>query len=415
MWTKSINEEAEKRNLFSHEKKILWWKPTSGNSALHKMADLEIVTQLARKNNRIYLMVPASKEKMTLPQKNSKVRIISIRMKSLPFIIPVARSFLLLFYLPICFIAFRLNFIIVEPDVSILSFIPLVILSKLTKTKLILDIRSVPVETFGFLGFMMNFWFTISVMFAKKYFSGITAITELMKAEVSNRFKINQKKIGVWTSGVSTQLFDPSKYNSNEASFKDKLGVSSKFVVFYHGVFSPTRGLKQSIEAIKILKNSYPDIVLYLLGTGPIIPALKTLIQKEKLECNVIIHDPVDQKEVPRFINMCDVAILPLPNNQFWRSQSPLKLLEYLAMEKVVILTDIPAHKSVIGKEKCGLYITSIEPMTIAEAIKYAYINRAHLRSWAETGRKMMIAKYTWQSVASDLNAFLLSVDNTED
>ena len=108
--------------------------------------------------------------------------------------------------------------------------------------------------------------------------------------------------------GFQPTLFDPSNYVANESRFKESLGLSLKFVVFYHGIFSPTRGLKQSIEAMKILKHNYPDVILFLLGTGPITSDLKRLILEEELDSNVIIHDPVDQKEVPLFISMCDVG-----------------------------------------------------------------------------------------------------------
>ena len=400
------------KDALSGKGRILWWKPYLGDNALHKMADLEIIMQLAHGGYLINAIVPAAKEEMTPLCKDARVRIISVRMKPLPLILPAARSVLLYFLLPVYIATFKPNFIITEPDVSILSFVPTVVFSKLRKTKLILDIRSVPVETFGFLGFLMNLWFNVSVLFAKKYFDGITIITSLMKEEVCARFRINPEKVGVWTSGVSTSLFDPSKYISGISEFREKLGLSSKFVVFYHGIFGPTRGLKQSIEAINILRNSHPNITLFLLGDGPIAPDLKRLIQEEKLENNVVIHGPVDQTEVPKFISMCDVAMIPLPNSQFWRHQSPLKLLEYLAMEKVVILTKIPAHTTVVGKSECGLYVSSIEPVKIAQAIEHAYINKSNLKSWGKAGRGIVMEKYTWQKIALSLRLLLTNLSS---
>jgi glycosyltransferase involved in cell wall biosynthesis len=402
------NKKASKTDSLT-KKRILWWKPTSGDTALHKEADFEIIRQLSTRGFFVTVVVPTSKGKIPNLDTNSTIRTIQIRMKSLPFILPVARSILLSFLLPICVAKFQPNFVITEPDVSILSFIPTIVISKIKKIKFVLDIRSVPVETFGFLGFLMNLWFNFSVLLARKYFDGLTAITSLMKAELCRRYKINPQKVGVWTSGVSLGLFNSSKNPSEILELRDKLGLSSKFVVFYHGIFSPTRGLKQSVEAIEKLKHAYPSIALFLLGAGPIVPDLQKLIREGGLEKNVIIHKPVDQGNVPIFIEMCDVAILPLPNNLFWRYQSPLKLLEYLAMKKVVILTKIPAHTSIVGESKSGLYVSSIEPAELASAIEYAYANKSNLASWGKMGR--VIAKeYQWEKVAEDLEDFLLSV-----
>jgi glycosyltransferase involved in cell wall biosynthesis len=108
---------------------------------------------------------------------------------------------------------------------------------------------------------------------------------------------------------------------------------------------------------------------------------------------------------------MCDVGIIPLPDHPYWRFQSPLKLLEYLAMEKVVILTDIPAHRAVIGEAKCGVYISAVNPTKIAGAIEYAYLNKGNLEEWGKMGRKIVKEKYTWEKVAMDLENYLLSID----
>jgi len=192
---------------------------------------------------------------------------------------------------------------------------------------------------------------------------------------------------------------------------KRKLGLTGKFVVFYHGIFTATRGLTETIEAVKILRRKHPNIVFFLLGTGPIVTMLRALIQKEGLQENVIITNPVNQSEVPKFIGMCDIGIVPLPDHPYYRFQSPLKLLEYLAMEKVVILTDIPAHRAVIGEAKCGLYISSVKPMEIAKAIEYVYFNKEKLKEWGKNGREIVKEKFTWKKVARDLENYLLSID----
>jgi glycosyltransferase involved in cell wall biosynthesis len=162
---------------------------------------------------------------------------------------------------------------------------------------------------------------------------------------------------------------------------------------------------------VKISKHRCSNFILFLLGTGPIVSRLKALIQKEDLQDDVIIHDPIDHSEVPKFIGMSDVCIVPLPYHPYWRFQSPLKLLEYLAMEKAVILTDIPAHRAVIGEAKCGIYISSVNPMKIAEAMEYAYFNKGNLEEWGKMGRKIVKEKYTWEKIAMDLENYLLSID----
>ena len=394
----------------SRERKILWVSSIILDVHLHKTSLLGILKHLAERGDNITLIAMRSKNVFT--NENSQVRIISVPLRYVPVVSPVMFAIVIFFLLPVYIINFKPNFIIARPDVSILSLIPGLLFFKLKKIKLILDVRTTPVETVQLRGFLRKLDFVISILVAKKLFDGMTIITPLMKKEICNRFYVNPDKVGVWTDGVSTTLFNPRNYISESMELRRKLGLSGKFVVFYHGAFSDTRGLTETINAMTILKSKYPNVVFFLLGTGPILQMLRTVIHKNDLQNNVVIHSPVDHSEVPKFISMSDVCIVPLPNHPYWRFQCPLKLLEYLAMEKVAILTDIPAHRLIVGKEKCGIYISSIKPIEIAKSILYAYRNKEKLEEWGATGRTIIDEKYSWEKVAKDLESYLLSIDD---
>ena len=242
----------------------------------------------------------------------------------------------------------------------------------------------------------------------------MTIITDLMKKELCESYSINPDNVGVWTSGVSTTLFLPEAYAAESVDLKKRLGLCPRFVVFYHGGFSNNRGLIETVESMRILKRANLPIALFLLGDGPIVDTLKNLIQREALQDMVFIHRPVEYSEVPKYIEMSDVCITPLPCHPYWRSQSPLKLLEYMAMGKTVIVTDIPAHRLIIGRAECGIYMSSIRPPEIARSILYVYHNKDRLQDWGRTGRKIVEEKYTWSKVAEDLENYMLSISRSQ-
>lgn len=397
----------------SHSKRILWINPIMLNDGLHKTDFLEILMALAKRGYNICLVAinPGSSKRKLFHDRDSKIRVISLPLRNAPVITQIMFATLLAFLLPIYIINFKPKFVIARPHLSVLSLMPAFFLSRPKNVEFILDIRSTPVETMGFRGFLQRFWFAPSILMAKRLFKGMTIISPLMRREVSSSFHLDSDKIGIWTSGVSTDLFNPQNCISESIELKRKLGLSGKFVVFYHGVFTATRGLTETLKAVKTLKRQNLEIVFFLLGTGPMTPILKGLIDKEGLQGNAIIHEPVDHREVPKFIGISNVCIIPLPNHPFWRFQSPLKLLEYLAMNKVVIATDIPAHRSIIDEEKCGIYIQSTKPVEIARSIVYAYNNKERLADWGRSGRKIIMKKYSWEKVAKDLEDYLSSID----
>lgn len=371
------------------------------------MSRLEPLIFLSKKGNINYLFATRSKNHF---KHAHDFNLILLPLRYVPLISPVMFLIANIFFLPIFILKNKPDFIILQPDISIISSIFVKLLQKAQNFKLILDVRTTPVEISGIRGFLKKFWYSVSVLIAKKHFEGITTITHPMSHEVCNDFNIDPKKIGVWTSAVNTELFNKTEYFNESLVLKNKLKLDGKFVVFYHGAFSDNRGLKETIAAIELSVDLNPDIVLFLLGDGPSVFSLKKMVSEKSLENNVIIHEPVKHDVVPLFIYFADVCIVPLPDHPYWRCQSPLKLLEYLAMEKPVILTDIPAHRNIVKNKKCGIYISSINPMDIANAIKYSYGNKENLVNWGKIGRTLVDEEYTWNKVISDLENYLESL-----
>jgi glycosyltransferase involved in cell wall biosynthesis len=235
----------------------------------------------------------------------------------------------------------------------------------------------------------------------------MTIITPLMREEICDRFHIDPRFVGVWTSGVSQELFKPDRHILKGTELKRRIGLNGKFLIIYHGVFTSERGLGKLVDSIALLEDKYRTITLFLLGTGPALAELRKSIQEKGIHDRVVIHEPVDLAEVPKYIAMCDAGILTLPDLPIWRYQCPLKLLEYLAMEKVAIVTDLPASREIIGNSKCGIYASSAQPEDIAKAIMYAYDNKEKLGEWGAHGRKVIEERYTWTKVAEDLDRYL--------
>lgn len=126
----------------------------------------------------------------------------------------------------------------------------------------------------------------------------------------------------------------------------------------------------------------------------------------------MILHDSVAYSDVPKYIAMCNVGIVPLPNLPYWRHQCSLKLLEYLTIEKVVIVTDIPANREIVGNGKCGIYISSPNPVEIANSIVHVYQNREKLKKWGTSGREIITKRCNWGKAAEGLENYVLKVNN---
>lgn len=303
--------------------------------------------------------------------------------------------------------------IIVTEYFSIFGSIPFMIYSKLfnKKPRFVLDIRSVPVELKGLLGLMQKLQYDLSILFSKYFAEGITFITQGLADEEIKRFKLQNKPYTVRSSGVNEEFFNPKvRY----PDLKSKLGLKNKFIILHHGILLKNKGIIETVKAISLLKKDYPNIIFFILGKGPAEEEINILIKKYSLQKQVKLLGLIPYKEIPKYINMADIGIHVHPNHQWWNNQSPIKLMEYLSMEKPIILTDIPANVNVVGNAHCGFYIKSHNPKDIKEGIIRAYKNKNKLKSLGKIGRKIILKRYTWNKISGDFEKFLIGVNKNE-
>ena len=92
---------------------------------------------------------------------------------------------------------------------------------------------------------------------------------------------------------------------------------------------------------------------------------------------------------------------MSLPRIEWWEIYSPLKLMEYLAMEKPVIISDIKAHLDVIKKNSdfC-IYFDPEKKKSLDSKIIESHRKLDNLKKNAFMGRELIRKSYTWEHQA---------------
>jgi glycosyltransferase involved in cell wall biosynthesis len=270
-----------------------------------------------------------------------------------------------------------------------------------------LDVRASIGKT-GVSGFVERILYYTAIKLAKRVSDGISVASPALKEELC-AYGINRARVEVITNGVSLDLFDPNKNIAFSRELRKRLNLSEKFIVMYHGSLGTLRGLPQTIEAIASIKPKHPDIIFFVLGRGrkAYEDELKNLVEEKSLKDNVYFHGAVSHELVPKFLAMCDLGIVPLAVYSFPLSSCPLKLLEYLAMAKPVISTDIPFSREIIELGTCGILIPSYKPEHIVAGIEYMYEKRSSLEQMGRIGRAIIENHYSWMEKARDFESFI--------
>jgi glycosyltransferase involved in cell wall biosynthesis len=100
------------------------------------------------------------------------------------------------------------------------------------------------------------------------------------------------------------------------------------------------------------------------------------------------------------------VGILPFQDWHGWNVSSPIKLFEYLACGKPVVVTDIPAHRNVLKDAEFAFWARQSSPEHIAGAIRQAYERRKDFGHMASNARQFVMGEYTWERQAEKLKLF---------
>ena len=295
----------------------------------------------------------------------------------------------------------RPHVLIIDYAINLWAF-PVLLFKKVgnRKTKVILDVRTFPVNVAKYSRSRRFFFF--SLFLARLTCDGITFITPFMREYCWNKVGLAKKKSSTWTSGFSQDIFQPSLY--------PKKRKEGPFEMFYHGGISLDRGVGSLMESCRLLRDRGYPVSLKLIGNVVEKKEIQKLIRDLDLDRECRIYPPVPHEEIPPLIACSDLPVIPLPDFIGWRVSSPIKLMEYMAMGKSVVLTDIEAHRHVADDQPFAFFARTSRPEDIADAVARAYQARDELDGRGKKAREVALEQYTWEHQAVKLLSFMESL-----
>jgi glycosyltransferase involved in cell wall biosynthesis len=268
-----------------------------------------------------------------------------------------------------------------------------------------MDIRTVPVEVHSFRDRVdrLLFW-TLPLTFLKTLPDSFSFITKPLKNSVEAEFKTSFPDCVIWTSGVNTLRF-VTMQAAKRTQPKDT------FILFYHGIITENRGIDLVIKAVAMLDHTIQSNLLFqVVGRGYDETRLKALAQQLGIEDKVQFPGYLPFDKIAGAIKAADCCICPLPNLHDWNVSSPIKVFEYLACAKPIILTPITAHKNIFSEDASYIVWADDDSVdNISCAIRKAYQQRDSLTKKAAEAITFVEKNHDWkvqgEKLANYLNA----------
>jgi len=223
------------------------------------------------------------------------------------------------------------------------------------------------------------------------FFDKIVVSSDYMKKKLNNMGYQNVVRI---YPSVDLEKFRPVSENGN-AFWRRKLNLNQDPVVLYAGNYNPVHGIHDVEMAIPKVIGKIPNAKFVFACRSNFRyqfeerrKFIKRLGQSSYSD-SVFFLETIDS--IKELLITADILLFPMRKVQA-KSAIPIILLEALALEIPIIITDIQPLNEIM-KEKVGLFVPVNDPDSVADAVIKLLKDRNLREEFGKRGR-MLVKKY---------------------
>jgi len=199
----------------------------------------------------------------------------------------------------------------------------------------------------------------------------------------------------VLSNGVDLERFAPGPPDARLL----RLGLAGRFVVGWVGGFRPHHGLQQIEPLARRLREDAPDVVLCLVGTGPL--EAEVAQAARRFPEQVVLAGPAAPAEVPMWLRTFDACVSFAEPGPY--HYDPMKVLESLACGRPLVAARAGDLASRLRDGTDALVVSPGDPRSTAAAIVRLARDR-ELRTTLATGARLAaVREGSWDDRASAL------------
>lgn len=244
-----------------------------------------------------------------------------------------------------------------------------------------------------------RFQYYTQIMNIKKIFKSakhVISLTDSLKKWVTEQYQIPEEKITVIKNGVDNDNFKPQ--NSNRIRYlREKLGNPEK-IVMYAGYFDEVNGLGMILNIIPSILKDNPHITFLFIGQGPYFQQIEKMSKKYP---QIKLLTSVKHESMSLYYQTSDLFIIPRPSTISSELVTPLKLLEAMSTESIVLGSDVGGIKDVVKNGANGYLYKKDNPKSLQNSLIEA-IEKDN-NEIGKNARKTILTEYNWDKSAKKL------------
>jgi len=221
---------------------------------------------------------------------------------------------------------------------------------------------------------------------ALKNASKILVVNKNTEKIMHTFYDVPFEKIEIIPNGVDLQFFKSAKKLPKKIIFSG--------VMYHH------RGLDVLLESLPEVIERFSDVNVVLLGDGPEMEKLQSIVKEKHLENNVEFRGWIDRNNLPDQISDASIAIGPLKRTTVTENALPIKVLEYMASSLPILAISGTLPEDVLIHEKNGYFVK--DSKELGERICKLLDNPELIESMGNKSLEMA-QKFSWKKVVSDI------------
>jgi glycosyltransferase involved in cell wall biosynthesis len=223
---------------------------------------------------------------------------------------------------------------------------------------------------------------------------GVLAISEALIDHLAGR-GIPRDRMSLLPNGIDPEAFRPV---ARSEAVRQRLGLAGRFVVGYVGNLDHRReGIDVLIAALaELRRRDRSDVAVLVVGDGETRPALEAAAARRGVAAACVFTGRVPHDEVAQYYAQMDVFANPRIDEWASRFITPLKPFEAMALERPVLVSDLPALREIVDPPNRGLTAPPGDPDGLADAIARLQDDPELRARIAAAGKAWVLAERTW-------------------
>lgn len=230
----------------------------------------------------------------------------------------------------------------------------------------------------------------------------IVVQTRHMKERFICDLRIKEDKIKIVYNGVNPDEFNPLHYKQRAVVWRESKNLSDKIIISYFGFLDHNNGIPFFLESIAQLSPELlRKIQILIIGRGP----YSNMVEKFARENNYLTFlGMVDHKQMPFYYAVSNIFVIPRPSNNATENLIPMKLLEAMAMEKTIIVSNVKGLTEVISDMQNGIIFKTNDRDEFKFKLSDIVYNYQRYEILGKNARQKVLKDYSWEKARSILN-----------